>query len=884
MARASRTSWSAPASAPAEVVRPARGTLGALGDTTIDDLLTRAFTDPAETLEQAGSRLPDASGAERVELLRVMGNACRELRRVEESVRHLTAAVDAAVELDDYRLEGLASMSLAASLSYSGEFERSLELATRAVTLLEGDDKVAAMSQRAGLLHRAGRHSDALAAFTAALDGAVAMDDSLVADLFMNRGALLGWAGEIEGAEADTRRALDLYESREWTKRAADAHHNLAWLAARRGDLVESFRRFDAAERGYASLGVNGAAVFPDRAEALLAAGLPREALAVAERAVQGLRARGDDVDVAEALMLVARAALLAGDVDRAAAAAGEATAQFEGQGRAGWWAAAASLRVEARQRAGAADQFDTVLIDTVIAATKAAGLTAASAYARVIAAELAAARGDADTAERHLAAMENGLGLAARCRRDLVAAQLLANSGRPEDALRQCAAAADEFASLTSMLGGTELRAHVAMHVAALIELGVRLAVSSGDAKLAFAWSERQRASALATAPVRPPEGDALARDLDHLRAAVIDFDLKLRDGVSDPELARRCVELQDSVRRRTRQAAGEREPAPPAESLPETSDGAVAAWISYVEVDGKIAAVRVVDGRASIVRLGPLDAARRESVGLMATLSMYLSATGRGRDRDPAVVQEAAREAAALLLDPLDLPDGLVVVSPSPVLHDLPWALLPGLHDRPFVVAPSAGLWRRCRMRPATRPTSALVVCGPELPLGAEEGRAVSACYPDAPLLMGEYATVAAVEEAMRGVDVAHLVCHGTFSSGNPMFSSLGLADGPMFVYDLERLSPPPHVVVLSACSAGNHATPAGKEILGLTASLLATGPRAVIAATVAVLDATSMVDFMSELHQALAAGTGPADALRRARQAHPVIGGAFACHGAD
>ena len=234
--------------------------------------------------------------------------------------------------------------------------------------------------------------------------------------------------------------------------------------------------------------------MFPDRAEALLAAGLPQEALTVAERAVQGLRAQGDDVDVAEALMLVARAALLAGDVDRAAAAAGEATARFEAQGRAGWWAAAASLRVEAHQRAGAADESDAALIDTVIAATKAAGLTAASAYARVIAAELAAARGDVDTAERHLAATENGLGLAARCRRDLVAAQLLASVGRPEDALRRCAATADEFASLTSVLGGTELRAHVAMHVAAVVDLGVALSVRSGDAELAFAWSERQR------------------------------------------------------------------------------------------------------------------------------------------------------------------------------------------------------------------------------------------------------------------------------------------------------------------------------------------------------------------------------------------------------
>ena len=174
--------------------------------------------------------------------------------------------------------------------------------------------------------------------------------------------------------------------------------------------------------------------------------------------------------------------------------------------------------------------------------------------------------------------------------------------------------------------------------------------------------------------------------------------------------------------------------------------------------------------------------------------------------------------------------------------------------------------------------------MVCGPGLSSAEAEGRAVAACYADATLLTGDAATVGAVAEAMCRVDVAHLVCHGSFSSENPMFSSLRLADGPMFVYDLERLSPPPDVVVLSACSAGHHATPAGKEILGLTASLLATGPRAVIAATVAVPDTSATVDFMSALHRALATGAGPAEALRRARQAEPVIGGAFACHGAD
>ena len=281
------------------------------------------------------SRLPAATAAERVELLRVMGNACRELRQVDESdppSRARPSTRPSSSTIPSWK--ACASMSLAASLSYSGEFERSLELATRAVSpprrRRQGRrDEPAGRPAAAG-----GPNPEALEAFTAALDAAAGTSDRTHRRRHLDESwVLLGWAGEIEAAEADTRRALDLYESQGWTKRAADMRHNLAWLAARRGDLVESFRRFDEAEQRYESLGVSGAAVFPDRAEALLAAGLPQEALTLAERAVQGLRAQGDDVDVAEALMLVARAALLAGDVDRAAAAAGEAMDAVRGPG-----------------------------------------------------------------------------------------------------------------------------------------------------------------------------------------------------------------------------------------------------------------------------------------------------------------------------------------------------------------------------------------------------------------------------------------------------------------------------------------------------------------------------------------------------------------------
>ena len=79
------------------------------------ELLTRAFSDPTGAIETASERLERAVGVERVELLRVIGNACRELRRVDDSVDHLRMAVTEAAAIGDGALEGRCSMSLAAS-------------------------------------------------------------------------------------------------------------------------------------------------------------------------------------------------------------------------------------------------------------------------------------------------------------------------------------------------------------------------------------------------------------------------------------------------------------------------------------------------------------------------------------------------------------------------------------------------------------------------------------------------------------------------------------------------------------------------------------------------------------------------------------------------
>jgi hypothetical protein len=450
---------------------------------------------------------------------------------------------------------------------------------------------------------------------------------------------------------------------------------------------------------------------------------------------------------------------------------------------------------------------------------------------------------------------------------------------GQHADALDACRRAVDEFGALTAALGGTELRAHVARHVADLVDLGLTVAVRTATTDVIFEWTERQRASALDSPPVRPPDDAELASGLDKLRAAVTELDARGREGVEDRALARTVGQLQDRVRRRSRLLEGPVGPTTDArEWIPED-----VTWVSFAAVDGELTAVRTAGGEPELVRLGAADPLIREASLLRSTLTMHLNAVGRGIDRDPALVLDAAAETDEALLGPLQLGGGAVAISPVVGLHDLPWGLLPTLRQRPFALAPSLRLWRRCSATPGGDPAGIVAVAGPGLALADVEARRVVDCYEDGVVLAAGEATVGATAEAMHGADVAHLVCHGRFSGDNPMFSSLQLADGPMFVYDLERLARPPRFVVLSACHAGAHAVPAGREVLGLTASLLARGPRAVVAATVPIPDTTSTIDLMAALHAGLAGGTGAAGALVEVRRRDPVVGGALACYGA-
>jgi CHAT domain-containing protein len=216
------------------------------------------------------------------------------------------------------------------------------------------------------------------------------------------------------------------------------------------------------------------------------------------------------------------------------------------------------------------------------------------------------------------------------------------------------------------------------------------------------------------------------------------------------------------------------------------------------------------------------------------------------------------------------------------------MPWSVLPSCRGRPVTVAPSATDWFRASVRPAAPaaasspagpaaaasspagPAAAAgpvaVIAGPDLPGGRIEADAVGRAYGVA-ALTGAAATVAATSDALSRADLAHLAVHGTLSPDNPLFSALQLADGPLMVYDVERLPRVPPTVVLAACDSGRHVVCAGGELLGVSAAFLGRGTQQLVASVIAIPDVET-VPLMLALHRRLIAGSSPAAALADAQ----------------
>jgi len=193
---------------------------------------------------------------------------------------------------------------------------------------------------------------------------------------------------------------------------------------------------------------------------------------------------------------------------------------------------------------------------------------------------------------------------------------------------------------------------------------------------------------------------------------------------------------------------------------------------------------------------------------------------------------------------------------------VQSVPWSALPSCADRPITVSPSAALWHRAHTAPPQH-GDVLVAAGPDLPAAPAEAVEVAALHAAARLLVGEQASVTAVEEGLSASNIAHVAAHGRFRADNPLFSSLQLGDGPLTVYDLESLPAVPRLVVLAACDGASSSVCAGEELLGLAAGFLNLGTSALIAPIGPVCDG-DIAALMVELHRRLRRGVPPSVAL--------------------
>ncbi|MEV4121706.1 CHAT domain-containing protein [Micromonospora sp. NPDC049645] len=831
-----------------------------------------------------------ADDDERSTAERAIGLALRELNDLTGALRHLRRAVRAA---GTPRTQALARMSLGYVLANAGRTAAALRAVTAALPQLTGADAGRARMQRGVVLHYRGRYAEAVRDYGIAIDIAQREGDPLLeARARNNRGLLNAHRGSPGGTDDDLSRAAAVFRRLGLDLAAADARWNSGIAAGQRGEIAVALRCFADVDEEYRRLAVPRPALLLDRFELLLSVPLLYEAVEVAAAAVRELHRRGMASDLAEALLAQARAALLADDLDTASAAAAQARVRFRRQGRRTWAAFARHVELRAEFRRGTRTAALLAAMVRTAGQLDATGWPGPALTTRIEAGLLAAASGRVDRAVALLdvAAQARRRGTAPRRAQGWYALarsrRLTGDDSGAARALRRGLAVLDRH---RTSLGATELRAHSGTYGQELAAEGLDIAVRAGSPARTLAWAERWRANTLRMRPALPPDDPDLFAALTELRLVSSLLEDTVLAGRPAHALRSRQARLERRIQDLARRVpGGSGVVTPPGVGVLAGRLGA-RVLVELVAHGDRLRAVLVRDGRASLHDLGPLA----EAVPLVRWHRFALRrlvTTG-----DTPTARAGARHAAATLdrqlFDPLrrHLGDRPLVIVPVGALHAVPWSGLPTCAGRPVTVAPSATAWLSADGRqPSAGPS--VLACGPRLPAGRAEVRRLAQVLPGATLLTGADATADALTAALDGAGLVHIAAHGSFRADNPQFSTLELADGPLFAYEWEGVSRPPGCVVLSACDSGLTGVRPGDEVMGFTAVLLALGARCLIA-TVLPVPSDPTTALMLDLHRRMRAGVRPAQALADAQQAFANPGdgtagataAAFVCLGA-
>lgn len=832
--------------------------------------------------------------------LRVLGLVAGHLSDAGAAIAHFRKAMRFARLGDDQVCVARIRTDLAYVLSRQGKTAAALREIDTARPFLRGADKGRLLMMQALVLKSIGRQDDALEVYQRALPIIRRADDKqALAELLGNRGVIQVHRGALEKADRDLGEAAILFEEMGKGLHRAITLHNLGCIAALRGDVPQALARFDRAEIGYADHRDVPLELWRDRCELLLAAGLTHEARAAAERAVAIAADRGELGELAEARVRLAQAALAEGDKETALAESREAASTFTRQRRTAWSSLARWIAIQARL----VEPRESVTSHAVRQASRhlqTAGFRSAAVDAALIAAGLAIEENRPHLARADLTAIaaDRRSGLIWSRMQAWHAEALLRLLAEDRSGTRRAAARGLALvAEYRSSLGATDLQALASRRVSALAELGLRTAIEDGRPAVALSWAERTRAAHLLTPPTRPPDDTKLAREMAELRQVITLRREAVEHGRPEqPELISRQLALERAVRDHSRRV---RTPERSAATQPANSDEltvalAGRALIEYLTSGDTLHAVTIIDGHKRLHHLGDVRTIRRQLQLLPFTLRR-MARHGTSATAIEATLQalhKTAHDLEAFLVSPFinTLAGRPLVIVPTEPLQSLPWSVLPCCRGRSVTVAPSATIWARSAARADIGEQGHLLfAAGPGLAHAIPEVTTLAATYPAATVLVGADATAESLVRAMDGAGLVHIAAHGQFREDNPMFSSITAADGPVTVYDLERIPREPRQVILSACQSGRTASLPGGEVLGLASELLRIGVRTLVASVIDIPDAETE-SLMIDLHAGLTGGLPLAEALAKAQEraysqesTNIAVAAGFLCFGA-
>ncbi len=839
-----------------------------------DELQALALSRPSDALAAAHELLAQHPSALQAAVAhQTAGVVLRDFGDIGEAIEEFKNARRFARKAGDLDRESDVLASLGIALVLAGQTRRGLSVLDTLLRRSRGVPAGRILIRKVNALWVLGRHAEALRDAQAAVDLLSGAGDLVWEARAVHwRAAAYFAVGDIERADRDYARVEALWAECGQQAEYAFARQERAVAAHARGDLPAALAHLDHAQSLLDQLGIFAADLFVNKCTVLLAAGLARDALREVDAAVSTIeRDHGSATRHAELLYSSALAAAATGDFSLAQRRSAEALRLFRRQQRP-WWAARAELVLLLCRFAGGEDPSAPLLHAARRVTVRLDGLDAARAVdAHLLTGRLALARGRRDEAGRHLrsaAGARHRGPLRTRSTGWLAQATWCEAEGRWRGMLAAC----DRGLALLDLhlrtLGATELRTLATAQGAELAGMALRHAVRRGNARLFLEWSERWRGTVLRVTPVRPPPDSELVADLAALRHVAARLDSAPDGRAAAPALQRERRRLEAAVRQRVLHTpavaigdAGHFVVADLLEQLGETD------LLELTDVDGQLYAVVATGSRLHLEHVGPTQAATH----LLAHALFALRREGSGRGTYRLDLAKIGQRLEVNLLGESVrlLRGGPVVVVPTGKLHAVPWAMMPSLRERATAIAPSASAWLRARH--AARPAGHRVVLvgGPRLATGDAEVRHLAAQYPDAVVLADGGAVAERVMAAMDGAWLVHMAAHGTFRADSPLFSAIELDDGPLTVYDLERLKRAPYRVVLSSCSSAVGVAVGADELLGLVSALISLGSAGVVASVVPVNDPAT-VPLMIALHDHLRAGSGLAQALTLARHA--------------